>query len=146
SPTGTDSPLTMFSQKELNLEEHQLRERIHALSAEERARYDALEIPRLRQASTYLLLNILFPFAIYHMYVGRWEPALHSLTLTTAAILRAIGRAPWDSEPNPLLAFMLMLAMVLIAVPEMTNARVLVQSRNNRAMGQCLDQCRKHSS
>jgi hypothetical protein len=136
----------MFSQKELNLEEHQLRERIHALSAEERARYDALEIPRLRQASTYLLLNALFPFGIHHMYLGRWGRALLSLALTTAAILTAIGRAPWDSEPNPLLAFMLMLAMVLIEVPQMMNARLLVQSRNNRAMDQCLKQCRKLSS
>lgn len=133
----------MFSQKELNLEEHQLRERISALPAPERARYDALEIPRLRQASTYLFLNILFPFGIHHMYLGRWGRALLSLALTTAALLTAIGMAPWDNEPNLLMAFMLALAMVLIEVPQMMNARLLVQSHNNRVMAQCLDQCRK---
>jgi len=136
----------MFSQKELNLEEHQLRERINALTAEERARYDALEIPRLRQASTYQLLNILFPLGIHHMYLGRWGRAALSLLLTLSAIFSAFGFNPWSEGPDFLVAFMLLLAMVIIEVPQMMNARLLVQSRNNRVMTQCLEQCRTRRS
>ena len=133
----------MFSQKELNLEEHQLRERVHALTAEERDRYHQLEIPRLRQASTYVMLNTLFPLGIHHLYLGRWGRALLNITLTLAAVLTALVRAPWDTQPNYFLALMMILAMVIIEVPQLMNARLLVQSRNNRVMEQSLKQCRK---
>lgn len=135
----------MFSQKELNLEEHQLRERIKALSPEQRARYDALEIPRLRQASTYLLLHLLFPLGIHHLYLGRWARATLSVTLSTAALLSAIGLNPWGGERDVLVALMLLLGMVILEVPQLMNARLLVQSRNNRVMAQCLDACRTGS-
>lgn len=136
----------MFSQKELNLEEHQLRERIHTLTEDERARYHQLEIPRLRQASTYLWLNALFPFGAHHLYLGRWGRALLSVTLTLAALLTALGRAPWEPQTNLLLASMLILAMVIIEVPQLMNARLLVQSHNNRVMAYCLQQCRKQAT
>lgn len=132
----------MFSQKELDIEEHQLREQIRALSPEQRARYDALEIPRLRLASTYLRLHVLLPLGIHHLYLQRWGRAALSVALSTAALLSAIGLNPWGGDRDLLVALMLLLAMIILEVPQLMNARLLVQSRNNRIMARCLTQCR----
>lgn len=128
----------MFSQKELDIEEHQLREQIRALTPVQRARYDALEIPRLRLASTYLRLHILFPLGAHHLYLHRWGRAGLSMALSTAALLSALGLNPWGGERDLLVALMLLLAIVILEVPQLMNARLLVQSCNHRIMARCL--------
>ncbi|MDO8909865.1 MAG: TM2 domain-containing protein [Pseudohongiella sp.] len=132
----------MFSEKELNLEEHQLREQIRQLSPAEMALYDQLEIPRLKQADIYLRLNLLFPFGVHHFYLHRWGRGALSLGLTLGAIMSATGFNPWDVR-NHLLALMLLLAMIIIEVPQLMNARHLVHSRNNRIMHFCLSEVRR---
>lgn len=132
----------MFSEKELNLEEHQLREQIRQLSPAELALYDALEIPRLRQADVYLKLNLLFPFGVHHFYLQRWDRGLLSLLLTLFSLMSASGLNPWAIQ-NLLVALMLLLAMIIIEVPQLMNARLLVHSRNNRIMQFCLSEVRR---
>lgn len=131
----------MFSQKELNLEEHQLREQVRQLSAQERAFYDQLELPRLRQADTYLRLNLLFPLGVQHLYLQRWGRALLSQLLTLFTILSFTGFNPWGHQA--LLGLMLIVAMILIELPQLINARLLVQSRNIRVMQHSLSEVRR---
>jgi hypothetical protein len=132
----------MFSEKELNLEEHQLREQIRQLSPAEQAFYDQLEIPRLKQANIYIRLNLLFPFGVHHFYLHRWGRGVLNLMLTLGAIMSATGFNPWHVR-NLLLALMLLLAMVIIELPQLMNARLLVHSRNNRSMNFCLSEVRR---
>lgn len=132
----------MFSEKELNLEEHQLREQIRQLSPAELALYDQLEIPRLKQANVYIRLNLLFPFGVHHFYLQRWARGLLSLWLTLGSIMSATGFNPWQVR-NLLLAVMLITAMIIIELPQLMNARLLVHSRNNRIMHLCLSEVRR---
>lgn len=129
----------MFSAQELDLEEHLLREQIRQLSATERAFYDQLEIPRLRQADTYLKLNLLFPLGLHHFYLRRWDRGLLTLLLSVIALMSVSGLNPWAIR-NQLLALALLIAMAIIEVPQLLNARLLVQSRNNRIMHFCLSE------
>lgn len=129
----------MFSQKELDLEEHLLREQIRLLPSADRTIYDHLEIPRLKLAAVYIRLNLLFPLGAHHFYIERWGRGLLNLLLTLSAILSATGLNPWQT-PNLLVALMLLIAMIIIEVPQLINARLLVQSRNNRIMQICLSQ------
>lgn len=135
----------MFSQKELNLEEHLLREQIRQLSPAELARYDQCEIPRLKQPDVYLVLNLLFPFGVHHFYLQRWGRGVLNLLLTLASIMSASGVNPWEVR-NLLLALMLLLAMIIIDLPQLINARLLVHSRNNRIMQFCLSDVKRPAS
>lgn len=132
----------MFSEKELNLEEHQLREQIRQLTPAELAFYDQLEIPRLRQSDVYLKLNLLFPFGVHHFYLQRWARGILNLLLTIASIMSATGFNPWQVR-NLLVTLMLLIAIVLVEVPQLMNARLLVHSRNNRIMHFCLSEVRR---
>lgn len=131
----------MFSEKELNLEEHQLREQIRRLSPLERSIYDALEIPRLKLASRYVQLNWLFPLGVHHFYLRRWGRGLLDLFLTFSVFLSLSSYAPWG-EPNGLVGGMLFAALLLIEIPQMLNARLLVHSRNILMMATCLQSAR----
>jgi hypothetical protein len=105
----------MFSEKELNLEEHQLREQIRRLSPLEKSIYDALEIPRLKMASRYVQLNWLFPLGVHHFYLRRWGRGLLDLFLTFNVFLSLSTYSPWG-DSNGLVAGMLFAALLLIAL------------------------------
>lgn len=132
----------MFSQKELDLEEHVLREQIQQLSPTELAFYDQLEIPRLKQADTYLKLNLLFPLGVHHFYLRRWDRALLNVLTSAIGLMSVSGINPWGTR-NELLALALLVAIAIIEVPQLLNARLLVQSRNNRIMQFCLSEVRR---
>ena len=134
----------MFSEKELNLEEHQLREQIRRLSPAEKAIYDALEIPRLKLASTYVRLNWLFPLGVHHFYLRRWGRGLLDLFLSLNAGLSLTHYSPWG-EPSLLIAGMICVALLLIELPQMLNARLLVHSRNILMMAKCLQSARRRA-
>jgi TM2 domain-containing membrane protein YozV len=134
----------MFSEKELNLEEHQLREQIRRLSPAEKAIYDALEIPRLKLASTYVRLNWLFPLGVHHFYLRRWGRGLLDLFLTLNICLSLTRFSPWG-DPNLLISAMMCLALLSIELPQMLNARLLVHSRNILMMTKCLQSARRRA-
>lgn len=122
----------MFSEKELNLEEHELRDSIRALPATQRRRYDLLEARLLKRPSTYLRLNLLFPLGLHHFYLGRLIRGLMNLSLTLIALFLLFY--------TDFIAYgwMVLLATILLDIPQLMNARLLVHSRNNQIMADCL--------
>jgi TM2 domain-containing membrane protein YozV len=134
----------MFSEKELNLEEHQLREQVLRLSPAEKTIYDALEIPRLKLASTYVRLNWLFPLGAHHFYLRRWGRGLLDVFLSFNVCLSLTSYSPWG-DANLLIAAMIFTALLLIELPQMLNARLLVHSRNILLMAKCLQSARRRA-
>lgn len=124
----------MFSEKELNLEEHEIREVVRTLPASSQFRYHELEVRLLKRPSTYKALNWLFPLGVHHFYLGRWIRGLITLSLSVAGVLVII------IMQMTAYGLMLLLATVLIEIPQLLNARLLVHSRNNRIMAACLKQ------
>jgi TM2 domain-containing membrane protein YozV len=124
----------MFSEKELNLEEHEIREVVRALPTTQQFRYHQLEVRLLKRPSTYKALNWLFPLGVHHFYLGRWARGLITLSLTLGGILMIVV------VHMTAYGIMLLLATVLIEIPQLLNARLLVHSRNNRIMAACLKQ------
>jgi TM2 domain-containing membrane protein YozV len=122
----------MFSEKALNLEEHELRELIRALPAAEKQYYHELELVSLKDPAHYLKLNWIFPLGLHHFYLQRWGRGTLNLGLTVLALILMTGANMF------LYGAMLLIAVVLIELPQLLNARHLVHSRNNRIMEQCL--------
>lgn len=127
----------MFSEKELNLEEHELRELARALPPKQKLQYQQLEMRLLKRPSTYQHLNWVFPLGFHHFYLGRWIRGAVTLCLTGSGIGLLLA--------TPLTAYgvMLLFAVVLVEIPQLLNARLLVHSRNNRIMASCLDRVRR---
>lgn len=128
----------MFSEKELNLEEHELREQIRGLPDKQRQYYMTLESASLKNPDRYLLLNRLFPLGLHHFYLGRWGRGILNSGLT------AIGLALLLGTDQVVYGLMLLAAMVFIEIPQLLNARHLVHSRNNRIMARCLARAQKY--
>ncbi len=122
----------MFSETELNLQESELREQIRDLSPAQRAVYDRLETDGLKDASRYLALNCLFALGVHHLYLGRWLRGTINLMLTlSGAWLLLSTDATWYGS-------LMLIAVVLIEIPQLLNARLLVRNRNNQIMRDCL--------
>ena len=62
----------MFSAKELNLEETELREQVALLDEAARAECARLEQLERRRPGVYLALNLLFFVGAQHFYLRRW--------------------------------------------------------------------------
>ena len=126
----------MFSEKELNLEETDLREQIALLSEQERALYETLETNAFKQPGTYALLNALFFVGAHHFYLQRWLRGLLSIVLGLIAVFLLLGTAL-------VYGAILLLAMAIIEIPQLLNYRHLVHAYNNNAMRRCLREARK---
>ena len=122
----------MFSEKELNLEETELRDRVRNLPAAQRTRYDELEQHLLKNPRTYLKLNWLFPIGAHHFYLRRWLRGVLNLTLALAALYLIV------TLNNPAYGMLVLLALFIIEIPQLLNARHLVHAYNIRAMRRCL--------
>lgn len=128
----------MFSEKELNLEEHELREQIRSLPNNQRQYYMTMESAGLKSPDRYLLLNRLFPLGLHHFYLGRWGRGVVNGGLTTIGLALLLG------TDQLVYGLMLLAAMVFIEIPQLLNARHLVHSRNNRIMARCLARAQKY--
>lgn len=128
----------MFSEKELNLEEHELREQIRSLPDRQRQYYLQLESGGLKSPDRYLLLNRLFPLGLHHFYLARWGRGIVNAGLTAAGLTLLLGTG------QVVYGLMLLAAMVFIEIPQLLNARHLVHSRNNRYMAKCLARAQKY--
>lgn len=128
----------MFSQKELNLEEHELREQIRSLPDVQRHYYHRLETRRLKSPARYLTLNRLFPLGLHHFYLHRWIRGLINVSLTVSGLIMLVASG------QPLYGSMLLLAMVIIEIPQLLNAHHLVHSQNNQTMAACLARAVKY--
>jgi len=127
----------MFSETELNLQESELREQVRNLSPPQRALYDRLETRRLKDASRYLTLNCLFAFGVHHFYLGRWLRGAINLMLTLLGVWLLL------SADTTWFGGLMLIAVVLIEIPQLLNARLLVRNRNNQIMRGCLWQARQ---
>ena len=128
----------MFSEKELNLDETELREQVALLSDSEQNAYRLCETASFKRASVYAALNTLFFLGAQHFYLKRWLRGLIALVLGLSA-LSLIGGG------QILYGIVILLAMAIVEIPQLLNYEHLVHAHNNRAMRQCLQQVRKSS-
>jgi|SRR5690606_26472900 len=128
----------MFSEKELNLEESDLRQQIAGLDAPAQERYHQLAAASLKSPATYALLNWLFLLGVHHFYLHRWLRGLSNLTLTAVALYLLITQ---DARTY---AGILLLAVAIIEVPQLLNYEHIVHAFNIRAMRTCLKRAQKH--
>tara|TARA_R100001377_G_C3184053_1_gene107808 strand:- start:779 stop:1168 length:390 start_codon:yes stop_codon:yes gene_type:complete len=126
----------MFSEKELILDETELREQVALLSEEQRAAYQHCEQAALRRPSTYVALNTLFFLGAHHFYLRRWLRGLSSLALGIAAATLLLGG-------QVLYGFAVLLALAIVDIPQLLNYEHLVHARNNNSMRQCLIRVKK---
>lgn len=127
----------MFSEKELNLEESDLRQQIAALSTAEQERYHRLAAASLKNPDTYAMLNWLFLLGIHHFYLHRWLRGVINLILTSVALYLLITQ---DARAY---AGVLLLAVAIIEVPQLLNYEHIVHAFNNRSMRSCLKRAQK---
>jgi len=127
----------MFSEKALNLEEHELRETARALPPPLKHQYQLLEQRHLKRPSTYRALNWVFPTGIHHFYLRRWLRGLITLSLTLGGLYLVYA------SQTSAFGLMVLMVVVVIEIPQLLNARHLVHSCNNRIMAQCLEQVQR---
>lgn len=126
----------MFSAKELNLDETELREQVALLDEPARAQFTRLERSSRRSPVVYLCLNLLFFLGAQHFYLRRWgRGALTLLAGMTALGLLASGESLYGSG--------LLLAMGIIEIPQLLNYELIVHAFNNRSLRMNLHQVRK---
>ena len=126
----------MFSEKELNLDETDLREQVSLLTDMQREVYTACEQAALKSPATYAALNSLFFLGAHHFYLRRWLRGLINLVLgLTVASLLLGGQILYGCA--------ILLAMAIVEIPQLLNFEHLVHSRNNNSMRQCLIRARK---
>lgn len=126
----------MFSEKELNLDETELREQVLLLPQAQREAYDRCEQMALKRPADYAVLNVLFFLGAHHFYLRRWLRGLINLALgVTAASLLLSGQV--------LYGFAILLAMAIVEIPQLLNYEHLVHAYNNNSMRQCLIRVKK---
>lgn len=123
----------MFSAKELNLEETELREQIALLDDSARAECCRREQLDKRHAGVYLALNLLFFLGAQHFYLRRWGRG----ALTLLAGLTALALLQWG---DLWYGAGLLLALAIIEIPQLLNYELIVHSFNNRRLRQTLQQ------
>jgi TM2 domain-containing membrane protein YozV len=126
----------MFSEKELNIDETELREQVTLLPEAKREAYRQCELAARKRASTYAALNTLFFLGAHHFYLRRWLRGLIGLSLgVTAASLLVSGQLLYGCA--------ILLALAIIEIPQLLNYEHLVHAYNNNSMRQCLIRVKK---
>ena len=126
----------MFSEKELNLDETELREQVLVLSEAQREAYFKLERAAFKRPNTYAALNVLFFLGAHHFYLRRWLRGVINLVLgITAAYLLLNGQV--------LSGFAVLLALAIVEIPQLLNYDHLVHAYNNNSMRHCLNRVKK---
>jgi len=123
----------MFSAKELNLEETELREQVALLDEFKRAECARREQLERRRPAVYLALNLLFFVGAQHFYLRRWARG----TLTLLVGLGALALLQWG---DPWYGAGLLVAMGIIEIPQLLNYELIVHAFNNRRLRQTLQQ------
>jgi len=126
----------MFSAKELNLEETELREQAALLEDGAREQLARLEQHSRRNAGVYLSLNLLFFLGAPHFYLRRWGRG----SITLLAGLAALGLLLSDET---LYGIGLLLAMGIIEIPQLLNYELIVHAFNNRGLRLNIQRVRK---
>lgn len=122
----------MFSEKELNLEESDLRAQVSLLPEHKQQQYRQLTGSALKSPSTYAMLNWLFLLGAHHFYLHRWVRGTINL------IVSLIGLYLIAVTDSKMTGGSLLLAVAIIEVPQLLNYEHLVHAFNNNVMRQCL--------
>ncbi len=122
----------MFSEKELNLEETELREQVSLLAPAQREQYLQMEQSLRKRPGTYAALNWFFLLGLHHFYLRRWPRGILDLLLTSVALYVLFN------TDSPAYGGALLLAVAIIEVPQLLNYEHLVHSHNNQMMRRCL--------
>lgn len=130
----------MFSEKELNLEETELREQVSLLTPGQREKYLQMEQSLRKHPGTYAALNWFFLLGLHHFYLRRWPRGILDLLLSSIAVYVLLNT---DSAAY---GGALLLAVAIIEVPQLLNYEHLVHSHNNQMMRRCLRHLSKTAS
>ena len=122
----------MFSEKELNLEETELREQVSLLTPEQYQKYLQMEQSLRKHPGTYAALNWFFLLGLHHFYLRRWPRGIIDLLLSSIAVYVLFN------TDSPAYGGALLLAVAIIEVPQLLNYEHLVHSHNNQMMRRCL--------
>lgn len=126
----------MFSEKELNLDETELREQVVLLTEAQRSAYLQLERAAFKRPSIYVALNGLFFVGAHHFYLRRWFRGVINLLIgITAVSLLLSGQVLYGSAG--------LLALAIVEIPQLLNYEHLVHAYNNNSMRQCLHRVKK---
>lgn len=126
----------MFSEKELNLDETELREQVALLSEAQQESYRHCEQAAFKRPTTYAALNTLFFLGVPHFYLRRWLRGLINLSVGVTAASFLLGG-------QVLYGFAVLLALAIVEIPQLLNYEHLVHAYNNNSMRQCLIRARK---
>lgn len=126
----------MFSEKELNLEESVLREQVASLPPVLQDQFQQLVGASRKSASTYANLNLLCLLGVHHFYLQRWLRGSLNFVSTVGAIYLLF------SASSPIIGISVLLANIIIEIPQLLNIRHIVHAHNIRIMQQSLDAVR----
>lgn len=126
----------MFSEKELNLEESVLREQVIALPHVSQEQFQDLMASSRKSADVYGRLNLLCLLGVHHFYLQRWLRGGLNLLSSIAAIYLLFATS------SPAIGLSVLLANIIIEIPQLLNIKHIVHAYNIRVMQQSLDRIR----
>jgi hypothetical protein len=119
---------------QLRIEESQLRDRVAALSVQEKKQYYAQELQYIKDPDTYAALNWIFVAGLHHFYIGKWQRGLINIALMCAGILLYI------SGVFTLFGAALIALVFIIELPQLFNSEKIIYDYNNQLMKDLLKQ------
>jgi TM2 domain-containing membrane protein YozV len=111
-------------QADVDAREEALRERLRALSDDQRRRFYQTYRPRLRDPDTYAVLNWFFVTGLHHFYLGRIGAGLLNLLLMLSGIVLLFGA--------PLIGLGLILLVLVAELPALFRSQTVVADHNVR--------------
>ena len=121
-----------MSSQQLRDEEETLRTQIRELSDEQRKQYYRLENQRLKDPDTYAALNWFLLAGLHHFYLNNTRRGVINLCV----MLLGLAMLPF----LPLLGIIILLAIVIIELPQLFKSQQIVHAYNNQLMRQLIDE------
>lgn len=118
----------MESQKEVNKEENNLRNRIKELSDENKKIFYSKIEKEIKDPDTYAVLNVFFIAGIHHFYLKKW------LNGTINIILFLVGVILLFSDNDILfgMAIGMLLSLFIIELIQLFKSQLILQEYNNQ--------------
>ncbi|MDV6315736.1 TM2 domain-containing protein [Idiomarina sp. HP20-50] len=121
-----------MSSEQLRDEEEALRTKIRELTPEQRKEYYRLEGQRLKDPDTYAVLNWFVMAGLHHFYLGKTQRGVINLCV----MLLGLAMLPF----LPLLGIIILLAIVIIELPQLFKSQQIVHAYNNNLMRELIDE------
>ncbi|MCK7459448.1 TM2 domain-containing protein [Idiomarina sp. ATCH4] len=121
-----------MSSQQLRDEEEALRLKIRELSDEQRKQYYRLEGQRIKDPDTYAVLNWFLLAGLHHFYLNNTQRGVINLCV----MLLGLAMLPF----LPLLGVIILLAIVIIELPQLFKSQQIVHAYNNNLMRQLIEE------